>query len=448
MSAISIIGAGLSGTLLAILLAKRGVEVDLYERRPDMRKVKMSAGRSINLALSQRGIKALKRVGMNDYILSEAVPMKGRFIHKHDGSTVLQAYSGREGLHINSVSRGGLNIALLNQAESFSNIKMHFNMKCTAYDYKTNAIKFYNEESKQEETKIAKHVIGADGSASAIRMAMFDTSVLKRFDFEQKYLESGYKELCIPAAEDGSHQIEKNVLHIWPRGNFMMIALANFDGSFTCTLFMPFDGKNGFDDLDTVEKVKTFFDDQFPDAVRMMPTLVEDFFANPTGALATVKCNPWNVKDNTLLIGDAAHAVVPFYGQGMNASFEDCVAIDDAIEKHGLNWAKVFNEVASIRKINGDAIGDLAVENYVEMRSSVINPTFVLKRQIEFELEKRYEDFNSKYSMVTFRDDIPYITAKQRGERQDDFLMKYCSKFESVDDVNLEELYYSLKRLE
>ena len=318
-----IVGAGLSGSLLAIYLAKKGIEADIYEARGDMRGEEMSAGRSINLALSNRGIAALKEIGLDEYMLAEAVPMFGRMIHGLDGSTKLLPYSGRTGEYINSVSRAGLNIALMNEAEKYKGVKFYFNEKCVDFDCKSGEAKF-------ETGKIAKSdtVIATDGGGSVVRNSMLHGGI-PRFNFSQQFLEHGYKELHIPPSETGEFQMEKNALHIWARRSFMMIALPNFDGSFTCTLFFPNEGEISFESLNTPEKVQAFFEQEFTDAIPHLTNLTSEFINNPVGKLGTLKCYPWIDSGNAALIGDAAHAVVPFYGQGMNASFEDCRILNE-----------------------------------------------------------------------------------------------------------------------
>ena len=428
-----IIGAGLSGSLLAIYLAKRGIAADVYESRGDLRKAEISAGRSINLALSNRGIAALKEIGLDEYLLAEAVPMHGRMIHSVDGATKLLPYSGRKNEYINSISRGGLNIALINEAEKYNGVKFYFNEKCAAFDCKTGAAKFESGKSAQGDTLIA-----TDGANSVVRNAMLHGGI-PRFNFEQNWLEHGYKELHIPD-KNGVFQIEKNALHIWARGAFMMIALPNFDGSFTCTLFLAHKGENSFEQLTDKESLLVFFQTNFPDAIPPMPNLTEDFFANPTGNLGTIKCFPWNVGGKSLLLGDSAHAIVPFYGQGMNASFEDCRILNQLIEQHGTDWEKVFDEFTNVRKPNADAIAQMAEENFYEMRDAVADPIFQKKRELETKLEQTFPDYFSKYSMVTFREDLPYKTAKEKGNAQDKLLMEICTKVENIGGIDLNEV--------
>ena len=432
MAKVIIVGAGLSGSLMAIYLAKRGFQVEVYESRADMRTEKMSVGRSINLALSNRGIAALKEVRLDEYMLAEAVPMRGRMIHTLDGQTKLLPYSGRQDEYINSISRGGLNIALINEAEKYENVKFYFNEKCVGFDAKSGAAKFESGATAQGDTAIA-----TDGAGSAFRDSMLHGAV-SRFNFSQKWLEHGYKELHIPPTEAGESQMEKTALHIWARGSFMMIALPNFDGSFTCTLFLAHKGENSFEQLTDEKSLMSFFETYFADAIPLMPNLAEDFFANPTGNLGTIKCFPWNIGSKSLLLGDAAHAVVPFYGQGMNASFEDCRILNELIGEHGEDWQKIFDEFTAQRKPNTDAIAEMAEENFYEMRDSVADPIFQRKRELETKLEQTFPDYFSKYSMVTFREDLPYKIAKEKGNAQDKLLMEICANVENVGELNLD----------
>jgi len=443
---IIIVGGGLSGPLLAIMLAKRGYAVSLYERRPDMRETEISAGRSINLALSERGITALSKVGMDEVVLESTVAMNGRLIHDLEGNTNLQSYSGREGECINSVSRGELNIKLMDEAEK-NGVTIWFDMRCTDVNFKSGEVAFWDEVNNKTVTDNGDVIFGTDGSASAVRNEMMNQGARLRFSYSQSYLEHGYKELTIPAGENGSFKIEKNALHIWPRGGYMMIALPNFDGSFTVTLFLPFKGKNGFDELDSPEKVRAFFEAEFKDVLSVMPTLVDDFFNNPTGSLATVKCYPWQVDGKSLLLGDAAHAVVPFYGQGMNCSFEDCVVLDDFIGQYEGDWTRIFEAYQEHRKKDTDAIANLAVANFFEMRDHVADPVFKRKKQLELMLEQTYPSYFSKYSLVTFKDDVSYAQAETQGKNQDAFLMELCAGVDDVKSLDLEEVYQQVKGL-
>lgn len=444
-----IVGAGLSGSLLAIYFAKRGINCDVYESRSDMRKISMSAGRSINLALSNRGIRALREVGLDEYMLSEAVPMHGRMIHATDGSLKLMPYSGRHGEYINSVSRGGLNIALLNEAEKYTEVRFHFNQECVDFDCDSGEARFSSGKTVKGDTLIA-----TDGAGSAVRNAMLHGGV-PHFNFSARWLDHGYKELHIPPTADG-FALEKNALHIWPRDKFMMIALPNFDGSFTCTLFVAHKGENSFEKIDSGdyretgdphESARLFMETNFGDAVPLMPGYVHDFFENPTGNLGTIKCFPWNARGKALLIGDAAHAVVPFYGQGMNCSFEDCRVLNELVGEIGTDWEKVFNRYSELRKENTDAIADMAEENFYEMRDAVADPVFLRKRELETKLEQTFPEYFSKYSMVTFREDLPYATAKRLGNAQDAMLMQLCADIPDVSALNIDEVMNKVSEL-
>jgi kynurenine 3-monooxygenase len=441
---IVLIGAGLAGSLLSIYLAKKGFNVEIYERRPDMRKVKISAGRSINLALSTRGIYALQEVGLADEILKLAIPMKGRMIHSIKGELTFQSYGKDETEVINSISRAGLNVALMNLAEEYDNVRIQFNQRCTGMNFETGEVELHNENTGEIKKIASDIVIGTDGSASAIRVDMLKIGGFN-FNFSQNYEEHGYKELTIPPGPNGTFLIEKNALHIWPRGTYMLIALPNLDGNFTCTLFLPFKGENSFENLDTKNKVVDFFKKQFPDAVPLVPDLTEDFFKNPTGNLVTVKCFPWHFKDKVLLLGDSAHAIVPFFGQGMNCAFEDCIYLNECIEKYGTDWEKIFIEFEELRKINADAIAELALENFVEMRDHTANPKFLLRKKAEILLEKKYPDFISKYAMVTFHREIPYSIAMTKGQLQDKILDELCKSIDKIEDLDLERAYTLIK---
>jgi kynurenine 3-monooxygenase len=442
---ITIIGAGLAGSLLAIYLARRGFNITVYEARGDMRRDPVEAGRSINLALSDRGIAALREVGMDEYMLSEAVPMYGRMIHSPAGAIKLLPYSGREGEYINSVSRSGLNIALMNEAEKHPNVRIIFNERCTDCDIEIGEVNFASGRKANSDT-----VIATDGAGSPVRQAM--QRQIPDFQFSSVFLEHGYKELHIPPGDGGSFLLEKNALHIWPRHKFMMIALPNFDGSFTCTLFLAHkseqgDGEPAFDQLIEETSVTDFFESEFSDAVPLMPTLTDDFFTNPTGHLGTVKCWPWNVGGKVLLLGDSAHAVVPFYGQGMNCAFEDVRVLDSLIEELGPDWAAVYEEYGRLRKVNTDAIADMAEENFYEMRDATADPVFQRKRELETRLEQTYPDYFSKYSMVTFREDLPYSVAKRKGNAQDAALMELC-RDETSANANLDDVMQVIRRLD
>lgn len=411
-----IIGAGLVGSLLGIYLAKRGHRVKLYERRGDMRTETMVAGRSINLALSDRGIKALQEVGIAEEILKIAIPMKGRLIHHPDGSTVLQPY-GKEGQAINSVSRGELNKKLMDLAEA-NGIELYFNHRCNVINWAANEVEFDNGEGTQASRVSADIIFGADGAYSAARLQhMLNHST---FEYHQYYIDCGYKELAIPAGAGNTFLMEKHALHIWPRRDYMLIALPNLDGSFTCTLFFPFEGPLSFQNLDAEEKVTKFFQDNFKDIVPLIPDLVQQFFRNPTSSLVTVKCYPWIRDDKFALIGDAAHAIVPFFGQGMNCGFEDCSVLNKLLDEHNEDWKKVMPAFQQLRKPDADAIADLAVNNFTEMRDKVADPKFLLQKKIEARLHEKHPDkWIPAYSQVTFSPHIRYSEALQNSQRQE-----------------------------
>jgi len=429
---ITLIGAGLNGPLLALGLVKRGFKVEIYERRLDMRRVKMSAGRSINLALSTRGIHALTAAGLWQQMQNIIIPMKGRMMHSPAGELTFQPYGKDESEVINSISRAELNIALMNAAEE-QGVKVHFQQRCLGIDLRSGDLRVHDENSGEESSVESDVVIGCDGSASAIRSDMLR---LPGFNFSQQYLDYGYKELTIPAGPGGKHLLETHALHIWPRGNYMLIALPNIDGTFACILFLPFEGEDSFEQLNTRSSVEGFFQSRFPDAVAIMPDLADNFFANPTGSMVTIKCSPWHVDGRALLLGDAAHAIVPFFGQGINCGFEDCTVLLELLDRHGLDWDLVFSEFERARKVNTDAIADLAVENFVEMRDRVADPRFLLRKKVELALENKYpQRFVPKYAMVTFHR-VPYATALQRGKVQDGILSQLCDRIRRVEDLD------------
>ncbi|HEX8040195.1 MAG TPA: NAD(P)/FAD-dependent oxidoreductase [Chryseosolibacter sp.] len=410
---IAIIGAGLVGSLLSIYLSRRGYRVSVFERRDDLRKDVRQQGRSINLALSARGIRALEEVGLAAEVRKLAVPMHGRMMHDRKGTLTFQPY-GRQGQYINSISRAGLNGMLISKAEE-NNVRFFFNRRCTAVDLAGTSASFQSA-SGDLQTQTFDVVVGADGAFSAVRSAM---QVTDRFDYSQEYLQHGYKELHIPAGKSGDHVMEKNALHIWPRESYMMIALPNTDGSFTCTLFFPFEGDLSFASLTDDDRIISFFKEVFPDALPLLAALTEEFNRNPTGSLVTVRCFPW-VRNQTLLIGDAAHAIVPFYGQGMNAGFEDCRMLNVLLDQYAGNWPQALGTFQQMRKRDCDAISHLAYDNFVEMRDLVADPGFLLRKKIEAKIHELYpEKWIPLYSMVTFHDDISYWQAYTTGKKQE-----------------------------
>ncbi|MCG8763387.1 FAD-dependent monooxygenase [Tenacibaculum finnmarkense] len=445
---ILIIGAGLCGSLLALRLAQRGYKVAVYESRPDLRTVDISAGRSINLALSDRGFKALRLADVAEKAREICIPMYGRLIHDIEGNTFSSNYSGRDNECINSISRGDLNAILLTEAEKHENVTIHFNKKCTSVDIENTIAHFKDYHTKEEFSVNAEVIFGTDGAGSVLRKSYY----LERkflFSYSQNYLSHGYKELEIPANKIGNHQISNEHLHIWPRGAYMLIALPNVDGSFTVTLFLSYDeGKYNFNNLTSEEKITEFFETQFPDALKLIPSIKEEFLNNPTGALGTVKCSPWHYKNKTILLGDAAHAIVPFYGQGMNASFEDITIFDAVLEEDLGDWETVFKTYEKARKENTDAIADLAIDNFQEMKNHVANPLFKEKRKLEMDLEKAFpNEYFSKYSMVTFKDDIPYAQAMKKGRAQDKALLNLVADSDFKHTTDLKYLKEILQKV-
>ena len=411
----TLIGSGLAGGLLGAYLGRRGYDVDLYERRADPREGNIVGGRSINLAVSTRGIHALEQLGIADEALRHAIPMRGRMIHDKSGDLHFAQYDVDPNKHINSIGRAALNTTVIEAAQRYPNVRVHFNHRCTDVDL-TEAVCYLEAENGQVMAR-GDAVIGVDGAFSAVRQSM--QKKLAEFEYDESYLAHGYKELTISPAADGSWRMEKNALHIWPRKSFMMIALPNPDGSFTCTLFWEFEGPRSFATTKTDDEVCDFFWEEFPDAVPLMPTLLEDFRQNPTGSLVTIRCAPWYYRDKIALLGDAAHAVVPFYGQGMNAAFEDCVVLDECLAEFPNNRERAFAEYFSRRKENADALADLALENFIEMRDKTASKTFRTKKKLDHFLEAALPGiYLPLYTMVTFTR-IPYAEAARRGRRQD-----------------------------
>ena len=415
---ISVVGAGLTGSMMALYLARRGYDVRVWERRPDLRETAFAEGRSINMALSTRGLTALSGIDLKEHAERLCIPMYGRMMHDRCGELSFQPY-GQEGQHINSVSRTALTRLLVDEADAHANIDMNFEYKCLDVDLDQTAPVLEDVEAGDTVRPRSSLVVGADGAYSAVRERLRRTG---RFDYQQEYLDHGYKELSIPPAEDGGWRFEKNALHIWPRHDFMFIALPNPDGSFTATLFLPFEGQKSFESLETPELVEDFFEQEFPDVYPHLEDLTEEFLENPTGSLVTIRCNPFHHDANVVLAGDAAHAVVPFYGQGMNASFEDCFIVDQLVDEFDGDWSEILPAFSQRRKPDADAIADLALYNYVEMRSKVASPAFLLRKKLERRLEKWFpRAWKPLYSMVTFST-IPYAEAMERAENQDRLL--------------------------
>ena len=429
---VTIVGAGPVGSLISLYLARRGFEVTVYERRPDMRRTAISAGRSINLALANRGIDALERVGLMDLVRPRLIPMRGRMIHHETGGTDLLPYGNKPEEVIYSVSRAELNKILMAAAET-EGVTIRFERRCTGLDLEAGTAALVDETNGGTADAAYDVLIGADGGGSAVRNAVTAAGTVV-----EELLPHGYKELNIPPGPGGAFRMEANALHVWPRGGFMLIALPNPDGSFTATLFLPHEGAESFAALRRGTDVAEFFNEHFADTVPLIDDLTGSFFENPTGTLGTIRCSAWHHRGDAVLIGDAAHAIVPFHGQGMNAGFEDCVTLDRCIAGSGGDWAAAFAAYETSRRPDADAIADMALENYVEMRDTVRDPKFLLKKALAFELEERFPDrFIPRYSMVMFHL-LPYAEAYRRGKLQAAILDELTESAASLDDVDLD----------
>ncbi len=442
---ISILGGGLVGSLLSIYLAKKGHQINVFERRPDLRLANVDVGRSINMALSDRGWKALEEIGLAEELKKLAIPMHGRMIHQENGKINFQPY-GTEGQSIYSVSRGKFNEYLLDCTEQYENITLNFSQKCWDVDLNNGVTHFEDTITGKRLNNKADLVIGADGAFSSVRNSMQKT---ERYNYAQFYLDHGYKELTIPAAENGECRLEKNALHIWPRGQFMLIALPNPDNSFTCTLFLPYKGEASFEALKTPEDVQAFFGKTFPDTLALMPNLTKQFFKNPTSTLVTISCFPWVHEDKIALIGDAAHTITPFYGQGMNAGFEDVRILSQIIDDHGDDWTTILEEYQRSRKPNTDAIAELALQNFIEMRDLVADERFLLRKKIEAHLHQLYPDkWIPLYTRVTFSSDLSYYAALEAGKKQDE-VMRRIMEIEGIEnnwqEMNFEEFITTIQ---
>ncbi|MGH8321693.1 MAG: FAD-dependent oxidoreductase [Gammaproteobacteria bacterium] len=430
---IILIGAGLAGSLLAVFLVRRGFKVTVYERQPDMRRHDIPAGRSINLALAHRGIRALHEVGLYEQVSKLLIPMRGRMLHDPDGRLTLTSYGRTPTEVIHSVSRPGLNILLMNTAEA-AGVRILFEQRCDDVDFSSGAVHFADEATGQSYTVSGSPVIAADGGGSAVRQAMVKHL---NVNVTEDILSHGYKELTIPAAPGGKHQMERQALHIWPRGNYMLIALPNLDGSFTVTLFLAKQGIPSFASLQEPKALQSFFEQNFADALKLIPDLSSAFYQHPTGMMGTVHCPQWHIKDQFLLLGDAAHAIVPFHGQGMNCAFEDCLILDQCIARNGDNWQQVFTEFERQRRPDAEAIATMALENYVEMRDVVRDPKFHLQKKLGFLLEERHPGvFVPRYSMVMFHH-LPYSEAQRRGVIQNTILDELTAHTDAIEQVDM-----------
>lgn len=435
---LTVVGSGLAGTLMALFLARDGRAVELYERRPDSRVVPQPAGRSINLALSVRGLYALEQVGLKDAVLAQALPMRGRMMHDTAGRLTFQPYGLHPHEYINSISRAFLNEVLMNAAEA-AGVRIRFGQKCTGMNFETRQAGFRDLASGREYVLNQTPILGADGAGSALRRSLIQRL---RVNYSQDFLDYGYKELTIPPGADGDFQLDPGALHIWPRGRFMLIALPNPDRTFTCTLFLAFEGDPelpGFDQLTEVTAIQAFFATHFGDIVPLIPDYIEAFQAHPTGVLSTIRTAPWSVDDQLLLLGDAAHAIVPFYGQGMNAAFEDCSLLAQRLEAFDGDWAGLFTGFGRERKPDADAIADMALENFIEMRDKVADPHFLLRKQVSLLLEERYPDsFIPKYSLVSFHR-VPYSVAQRHGELQQALLTRLCAGLDTPAQLDWQQ---------
>lgn len=441
MDKITVIGGGLSGPVLALYLARRGFSVDVFEKRPDLRNASTPAGRSINLALSKRGITALEEVGVFDRIKPLLIPMYGRRIHDLNGDTRFFQYSSTGKDFIYSVSRSGLNKTLITEAENTGKVTFHFQYECVGVDITQGAVTFLKKETGEKLKRTNLPVIGTDGAGSVVRKFLSEDGFVSD---SLDPLNHAYKELNIPPDVSGQFILDSNALHIWPRDEFMLIALPNLDKSFTVTLFLPEKGKISFETIQSENDLFNFFQNMFPDVISIIPDLVTDFFKNPTGKLGTIQCSPWHAKDKAVLIGDAAHAIVPFFGQGMNASFEDCTIFNRWMDSTE-NWGELFQKFSNDRKVDADAIGEMALENYIEMRDSVNNEKFLTQRDLERKLELKYPDqFISRYSMVSFHQ-IPYSIVQERGEVQQRILDWIMENNNSNTPVTAEDIEKEIK---
>ena len=430
---VAIVGGGLVGSLLAVFLARRGIAVTLYERRPDPRLVGAGGGRSINLVVTSRGIAALRRVGLERDVLALSVPVRGRMMHSVEGRLTFQPYGKDDSECNHSISRGRLNEYLLTAAER-AGVRSRFELRLVDADPRAGRLTFAAPGGTQEVVS-ARVALGADGAASVVRASLMR---LPGHAESIEMLEHGYKELEIPPAAGGAFRLDERALHIWPRGGSMMMALPNPDGSFTVTLYLPHRGPQGFAGLDSAARVQELFRALFPDALPLIPGLDREFFSNPTGELGTVRCGPWNCAGRTALVGDAAHALVPFFGQGMNCGFEDCTVLDELLERYGADFDALLPEYARLRKPEADAIADMALENFVEMRDRVGDPAFLLRKQVEHRLEQTMpREYRSRYSMVAFSL-IPYSAAREAGRIQDGILDELCRGLRSADELDLD----------
>lgn len=433
---INIVGAGQCGTLVAIMLARHGYDVEVYERFTDPRIQDAEAGRSINLALAARGLNALQQVGIDKLIQPMLVPMRGRMVHKADGTSEFLRYGQQADEEIYSVTRLGLNQVLLGVADEMPNLNLNFQQTAIGYDAPDRTVHVRDELDGSLYQIEAQPLLAADGAGSSIRRSFDGTGT---FGGIESLLSHGYKELSIPAGPGGEYQLAADALHIWPRGGFMLIALPNPGGDFTLTLFLPNTGEFSFETLTDEAAVIAFFEEHFPDAAELIPNLCDEVLNNPLGLLGTVRCRHWHDRGNVLLLGDAAHAIVPFHGQGMNLAFEDCVLLDRIVRQHRGDWPTIFAQFEAEQLANANAIADMALDNYIEMRDTVRDRKFALRKELAFELERRMpQHFIPRYSMVMFHADIPYLVAQQRGEVQKALLEEFTATANDISEIDID----------
>ena len=436
-NAVNIVGAGQCGTLMAVMLARHDFEVDVYERYTDPRIEDAEAGRSINLALAARGLNALKKVGIDTLIQPMLVPMRGRMVHQADGTSIFLRYGQQSHEEIYSVTRLGLNQVLLGVADGMPNLHLNFQQNAIGYDALDRTVHVRDELNGNLYQIEAEPLFAADGAGSIIRRSFDGTGT---FGGTESLLTHGYKELSIPAGPDGNYQLASDALHIWPRGGFMLIALPNPGGDFTLTLFLPIKGENSFEALCDEAAVTRFFEEHFAAVATLIPNLCNDVLHHPLGIIGTVRCRHWHERGNVLLLGDAAHAIVPFHGQGMNLAFEDCVLLDKIIRDQHDDWPNIFARFEAEQLANANAIADMALDNYLEMRDTVRNSKFALRKALAFELEARLPGhFVPRYSMVMFHAEIPYLLAQQRGEVQKALLEEFTQNADSIDEIDLDK---------
>ncbi|KTD30879.1 kynurenine 3-monooxygenase [Legionella moravica] len=430
MKEITIIGAGLAGTLCSLYLARRGYKVELFESRSDVRDSPIDYGRSINLALSCRGITGLDAMDLMDEVKQIMVPMRARAIHEANGEVHFQPFGRHENEYINAISRTDLNALLLNKADQSPNIRLHFEMKLLQMDVQNKKLKFETKDGHSVEHHYHR-LIGADGAPSHVREAMKSEGIVVA---SRDYLSHSYKELSI--SKTHTVGMAREHLHLWPRDSFMLLGNPNPDDSITGSLFLANEGKDSFATLDNEERLFAFFKKEFPDAFKVMPNLASEFFGNPTGFMSTIKCTPWYYRDECLLIGDAAHGIIPFFGQGMNSAFEDCRILDELLEQHHDDWSKVMPLFYEQRKVNTDAVAQMSMDNYHEIHSDIRHPEFILKKQVERELMARYpERYISKHVLVMFTN-TPYSRAQALGEIQKRLLDQICCSITDIKELN------------